>query len=110
MRDIEVWVSQVRFTSTMLTLGFQLSHPLLSEVKKEPPSRGLPGTVISILDIGAPVLGLLKQVLDKAGVVPFLNPVLSAVMGLFQATQVCVKCPLSIRTIVDIDPANSIQF
>ena len=82
------------YRSTNLTPASQSSHPSLSEVKKEPPSRRLPATVVSILNVGVPVLDLLKEVLDLAGVVPFLSPTLSTVTGLLHATQLCVKCLL----------------
>jgi hypothetical protein len=59
----------------------------LGEIKGRP-RRGLSGTVVTVLDVGIPVITVLKNAVEIIGAVPFLKPVLGAVVVMSQAARV----------------------
>ena len=58
---------------------------------KERAHRRLSGTAITMIDIGIPVVNVLKDAVEIVGVVAFLKPVLGAVLVLSQAARVCTE-------------------
>jgi hypothetical protein len=70
-----------------------VSHPSLGEIKGRP-RRGLSGTVVTVLDVGIPVITVLKDAVEIIGAVPFLKPVLAAVLVMSQAARVRTGCLL----------------
>ncbi|KAJ2924981.1 hypothetical protein H1R20_g12112, partial [Candolleomyces eurysporus] len=62
------------------------SHPSL-RCFKGGPHRGLPGTVMTVLEIGIPVIGILKEAVETVGMMPFMKPVLAAVLAMSQAAR-----------------------
>ena len=81
---------------------------------KERARKALSKTAMTIIDIGIPVVNVLKDAVEIIGAVPFLKPVLSAVLVISQAARVCppkfslfdAMLILHIRNL----PANTIQF
>ncbi|KAJ2918700.1 hypothetical protein MD484_g1687, partial [Candolleomyces efflorescens] len=64
------------------------SHPSLEAMQvKERAHGGLSGTAITMIDIGIPVVNVLKDAVEIIGVVSFLKPVLGAVLVLSQAAR-----------------------
>ncbi|KAJ2914752.1 hypothetical protein MD484_g5674, partial [Candolleomyces efflorescens] len=64
----------------------QASHPSLEESKARP-RRGLSGALVIALDVGIPVITVLKDAVEIIGAVPFLKPVFAAVLVMSQAAR-----------------------
>ncbi|KAJ2918757.1 hypothetical protein MD484_g1709, partial [Candolleomyces efflorescens] len=62
------------------------SHPSLEDIEGRP-HRGLSGTAVTLIDIGIPVVTILKDAIETIGAVPFLKPVLTAVLVISQAAR-----------------------
>ncbi|KAJ2918701.1 hypothetical protein MD484_g1686, partial [Candolleomyces efflorescens] len=68
--------------------AIKASHPSLEGMQvKERVHRGLSGTALAIIDIGIPVLNVLKDAVEIIGAVPFLKPVFGAVLIISQAAR-----------------------
>ncbi|KAJ2914732.1 hypothetical protein MD484_g5668, partial [Candolleomyces efflorescens] len=66
--------------------SIKTSHPSLRDIKAKP-RRGLSGAVVSALDIGIPVITVLKDAVEIVGAVPFMKPILGAVLVMSQAAR-----------------------
>ncbi|KAJ2918703.1 hypothetical protein MD484_g1683, partial [Candolleomyces efflorescens] len=68
--------------------AIKASHASLEGMQvKERAHRGLSGTAITMIDIAIPVIDVLKDAVEIIGAVPFLKPVLGAVLVLSQAAR-----------------------
>ncbi|RXW13214.1 hypothetical protein EST38_g12637, partial [Candolleomyces aberdarensis] len=76
--------AEERVNESITTL--KASHPSLKDIKKRA-CRGLPGAVVSVLDISIPVITVLKDAVEIIGAVPFLKPVVAAILVMSQAAR-----------------------
>ncbi|RXW12606.1 hypothetical protein EST38_g13248 [Candolleomyces aberdarensis] len=84
--NIEASVKNAEERVAQSITTIKASHPALGDIKGGP-RQALPGTVVTVLDIGIPVIAILRDAAEVVGTVPFLKPVFAAVLVMFQAAR-----------------------